>query len=629
MAAAGLSAQNAPNIDQVRPDSIAPDSLDDEINRPLGDTTPVFVRLGDFAAWARVDTNLVDFERLNPTWSAASPVFASNLGAWGTPLLGRAFEWQPRGGFWTGLNAYEPYQLLPSQVKTYSIVGNRPFTEVYYSQVNQRNSFVRLSFAHQLRPRLYYSLHFNLNNAFGFYDRQKARHQNVYLSLRWQSKNLRYELRPFYQNYNLLATDNGGIADMAAVQGASSLDLTTLAIQLAAAETQMETNRLSFSQFFHQKAADSALQVGGAYRIEQAISWQSSHFKYFDPQPTAASGYYGAFLANPRGLRHFYRLNTWEHRLAALLPLGGDLPTARIWTEAAFSQRFYTFNREAETSQLLNLVLSGKLFSNPHLPSPLKFSAETQLIQQGNLIDLQLNANGSYRLNDWLQLSLNGQFQRFQPSQLAQKLYVSRSLIWQNDNFNQQNELLLAAGLRSDKLGLSLQAQNITLNKLVYYNETQTPTQDNGSNNILQLQLSHRLKLWKFGLDNSAIWQQVSSPNRAIRLPRWNTYSRLYFETRVFKTMLLRTGAAMRWWSEYQPNGYFPLTQQFYTQNLFTYQPYPVVDYFLNVKIWQARVFVIAENVLQPILQTTYFTSIYQPQPNFLLRFGLYCSLFD
>ena len=623
-------AQITPDSSSMQRDSLPVDSLDEDINRPLGDTTPIWVRVSEQDNWQRLDTSLLHFEQLNPTWDKQLPDFCLNLGAWGTPLVHRTYNITPRGGFWLGLEAYKPYQLQPNQLKWYKIGKNRPFTELFYSQVNQRNTFVKASFAHQATPRVYYMVHFNVNNALGFYNRQKARHQNLAIALRLLSKNMRYEARPLYQNYNAEIIENGGISDSTAVVAAASVDLLTLGVNLNDAEHLIETNSFSFTHYWHHKAVDSSLSANGKYRLQQNFGFSSEKDKYFDSNPSDASSFYADFRTNARGIRHFIGLQTWQHSIGALLPLGASLQNSPFVLDINLVQKFFILNREVKQVFVPNFFANGKIYNNPQATkTPYTINAEAQLAQNNRFLDVYTRAEAAYQLNNWFKIELKGLFQRYQPSQIAQQLYVSRQLVWQNDTFNSQNELVGEAIVSIPKLKLAISAKNIRIGQLIYADSNRVMRQDAAANNILQLGISHLLKFKNIYWENKAIFQQISSPNNTLRLPTWNAYSQLCWQFRPYPTLLLRTGATVRWWSAYKANAYFPLTQQFNTQNYYLVAPYPVVDYFINAKIWQARVFVNAENILQLFQQTTYFTAPNYAQPNFLVRFGVYWSLFD
>ena len=369
--------------------------------------------------------------------------------------------------------------------------------------------------------------------------------------------------------------------------------------------------------------------ANGKYRIEQTLSYEQSKYKYFDNKNQLLANFYGTFQTNNRGLRQFISIRKTEHKLGLTLPIGNSLKDANLWLNLSFSQRFISFNQEVESRFIVNNFVTAKILKNPAVDKPFELNTTTQIAQNNRRFDLLFSGIFGYKFNSWAALQFSGLFQRFQPSQTAQKVYVSSFKVWDNTNFLQQNELHLTANLFIQKIGVKISAKNSTITNFIYFDTLQSAKQDAAINNILQVELSQKLKIWKISIENQLLWQQISSPNQTIRLPQWNLHSSLYFEARIFPTLLLRTGAVLRYWSAYNANAYSPIIQQFYNQNNYNLAVYPVLDYFISIKIWQAKVFLNAENILQPFLKTTYFTAPNYGQANFLLRFGVYWSLFD
>jgi hypothetical protein len=147
--------------------------------------------------------------------------------------------------------------------------------------------------------------------------------------------------------------------------------------------------------------------------------------------------------------------------------------------------------------------------------------------------------------------------------------------------------------------------------------------------NVMQIRVKQNFKVWRFHLDNEALWQRILAGSDVLRLPEFSLKHSLYGEGKLFKTMFVRTGASVRWWSSYYMNGYMPLTQQFYVQNQLKANFYPVIDYFISARVYQMRVFVNVENILQMVTLQPYFVAPHYAQPNWLIRLGFSWRLFD
>ena len=75
-------------------------------------------------------------------------------------------------------------------------------------------------------------------------------------------------------------------------------------------------------------------------------------------------------------------------------------------------------------------------------------------------------------------------------------------------------------------------------------------------------------------------------------------------------------------------NGYDPLLAEFYTQNDTELGGFPKLDFFLNVKIRQTRLFLKAEHFNSSFTGYNYFSAPNQPYRDFTIRFGLVWDFF-
>jgi hypothetical protein len=230
-------------------------------------------------------------------------------------------------------------------------------------------------------------------------------------------------------------------------------------------------------------------------------------------------------------------------------------------------------------------------------------------------------------LGNWAQLIGEGFWQVYQPSLLQEQAYVSRVQVWQN-NFANTQEISLGGQLWA-KWGMGLKFYNTSILNHTYFTDSLRFEQLNGLVNLFQAEWLQRNRLGRFDLENSIVWQQAASGGDYLPLPQWHWRHSLAWEAKVFKTMRLRIGANMRWWSSYRNLGYLPMMGQFLVQGQRQPNTYPVVDVFASFKIFQFRFFVNAENLMQVITGENYFSAWRYPVPNFLVRFGVSWRLLD
>ena len=75
--------------------------------------------------------------------------------------------------------------------------------------------------------------------------------------------------------------------------------------------------------------------------------------------------------------------------------------------------------------------------------------------------------------------------------------------------------------------------------------------------------------------------------------------------------------------------GYDVAIQQFYNQDTFTANSYPLVDVFFNARIKRARIFVKYHNLVQSFTKQGYFPTAYYPGQRGIIDFGFDWSFYD
>ena len=61
--------------------------------------------------------------------------------------------------------------------------------------------------------------------------------------------------------------------------------------------------------------------------------------------------------------------------------------------------------------------------------------------------------------------------------------------------------------------------------------------------------------------------------------------------------MYLQTGVTFKYFTAYNMNAYHPLLAEFYVQNREELGAYPLIDFFINAKVRQTRIYLKAEHL--------------------------------
>ncbi|CAN0427636.1 unnamed protein product, partial [Ectocarpus fasciculatus] len=155
------------------------------------------------------------------------------------------------------------------------------------------------------------------------------------------------------------------------------------------------------------------------------------------------------------------------------------------------------------------------------------------------------------------------------------------------------------------------------------------PNQYNNSIQYLRFKMQKEIRVGSFALDNTIMYQNVVSDNNVLNVPAFISRNTLYYSNQLFKkAMTLQTGITLNYFTKYNMNGYDPLLAEFYTQNEKELGGFPVLDFFVNAKIRQTRIFFKAEHFNSSFTGYNYFSAPNHPFRDFTIRFGLVWDFF-
>ena len=146
--------------------------------------------------------------------------------------------------------------------------------------------------------------------------------------------------------------------------------------------------------------------------------------------------------------------------------------------------------------------------------------------------------------------------------------------------------------------------------------------------NLLKINLARKIKLGKFSFDTRILIQRLLE-NEIINLPELVTRNTLFYSTDMFnKALFLQTGFGFSYFSKYFMNGYDPLLSELYIQNDKMIGGFPLIDFFINAKIQQTRLYFKFEHLNSSFTGYKYYSAPNYPYRDFTFRFGLVWNFF-
>lgn len=599
----------------------------------IGDTTKVYYTyLSNPTERLLVDSSLYEFEDIDPTWNKRE-WWISLGGLLGTPTFDVVYQPKLRGGFRIGLEQFDQYRLHRDDVKYYQIKDNRPYTDLYYSQINQKNNLIKADFAHKFSDHFYLALQYNLSNQTGFFKRQRLRNQNVGGTLRYFSKHGKYHGYLSFLTNAVKHEDNGGVT-VDSLIGLSDAFLGEQAVNSLQAGTNYNLTELSYTHFLYNSKVDSGTTKAASNEWSHRITYQFNRYKFFDNQPPTDNSLYGVASVNPRGIRQFIRHQLLENELSFRQAIGGNLQTAPLWVKGYVRHSWNSVFQEPIHFDIHNISAGLIAQNNPQFK--FKYRVEGRLTWAERQLDFFVKGRVGYDMGILGYLEGQALFQRYQPNLIDRQLYVSWDRVWDYNLIFQQIQELNFGGSYTYKIdkkgwGINFKGEllNHTLTNWVYYDSSQVHQADE-SINILQLKLQGNFKIWKIHLDNQVVWQPVLAGQQYFRVPQFLFKHNVYLQSYLFKkSMLAKIGVLFYYHTPYKADGYAPLTGTFYNQNRFVTNMDPRLDLYVSFRIWQFRFYIRGENLLNFVYQRNYFTAYRHPVTNFVVRFGISWRLFD
>jgi hypothetical protein len=162
-----------------------------------------------------------------------------------------------------------------------------------------------------------------------------------------------------------------------------------------------------------------------------------------------------------------------------------------------------------------------------------------------------------------------------------------------------------------------------------------SPQQYQGTIQYLKLRFSQQLDFWRFTLANTAQYQKVShegdrSDFLPLNVPEWNLRSSFLFSSELFnKALYLQTGITAQYFTEFFADRYSAHLGEFVSQNHTKIGKFPRLDFFINAKIQQTRLFLKYEHFNSDITGYNFYSAPFTPYRDSSIRFGLVWNFFQ
>ncbi len=510
-----------------------------------------------------------------------------------------------------------------------------PLTELMYKTAFEQGQLLDAFFTTNISKQFNFSIAYKGLRSLGKYQHILTSTGNFRFTTNYTTKNDRYQARAHIFMQDVLNEENGGLTDEG-VQNFESgedefLDRSVFDPNFENAQNTLRGKRFHLEHQYNLLQQKDSLS-NNIIAIGQVISFED---KYYEFSQDSRSDYFGdsfreTTLNDKVTLENFYNRFFLNYKNNIV----GDL---------TFNVDYNNYNYGYNSLVILNNQtipnrLKGSVFnvggSYKKRIGQFDVNGEIGINLSGDFNGNFLTAQASYKLTD--DLFVKGTFNTSSHAPnynwlLYQSDYINYN--WDNsgsyDNISTQQ---LSFDLMSQKLA-TISFDYSTITNYAYFGQDELgnvkPFQSSATINYLRLKAGREIKYGKFALDNTIMYQTVLNGDNIINIPQIITRNTLYFSSDLFKkAMFLQTGVIFNYFTKYNMNAYDPLLAEFYVQNDTELGSFPRLDFFINAKIRQTRIFLKAEHFNSSFTGYNYYSAPNYPYRDFTVRFGLVWNFF-
>lgn len=557
---------------------------------------------------------------------------AGNVGSAAYPLV---FSANRSTGFNLGYNQYDIYRYSKDSVKYYQVI--RPYTELSIVIALKNEQMFQARFANQHKGIIYYGVDFRRISSKGIYNNQKTDVNGFNLYGIFNSRNKKWNVQADLIFNSFKNQENGGVAY--SPFDSSFFQKTLVPVNLSAAENKYvqvdfylkSSYNLGKKYFQTEKDTNRLQTMMPVFRISHQFNIESNKNRFRDKSPE--SFYYGNFYQpdsvfndlNYLKIGNAIQLDYYARKLTS--DTSYDEKNFIASAEAGFD--YYLLNQNLLKSNASNLYVGGNFRSNAASGSKIFYKAAVKYFLYGwNQNDLIADALAGFDFGKVGMLSGNFTYQLKEAPYIFEK-YQSHPANW---NYQLPKTKMFAAGgkYQNAKYGITVDFNYYLVDHLPVYPGQASPYITAGLENIFVSHAANRNGFYGLHLDND-VWFTYA-PNAGVAkgtFPMLVTKHSIYYERRVFKKMLwFSVGFDLRYNFRNNTPYYDPLLAAFYPTYT-TSKTYPVLDFFLNLKVKTVRVFLKVDNISSYFGPKGYYSLYQYPAADLSFRVGVTWRFFE
>ena len=550
-------------------------------------------------------------------------------------------EWFPQ----LGGSARHYNYLEVEDIDYYNVVT--PLTELFFKTTLEQGQLLDALLTFNTSPQLNFSVAFKGFRSLGKYREDEVKSGNFRTTANYVTRNGRYRLWAHMAVQDTEGQENGGLLDSEGQfesEDPEFSDRRRIDVLFEGVTNKLHGKRyyLDHEYRLFKTGEDSTRQWGGL-SLGHVFTYSSKYYQY--RQNGNNNPYFGDLIFEPIKDQAYSKTTYNEVRLRLRNRILGELETS----VSLFNYSYYfTSIVETDDGVIPNRLTGDELIGRAGWKKDfggLLLEAEGGLGLSGTLTDSFLDAEIELPLGPRHRFGAGIHHSARKPN-FNYLLYQSDYLNYNWDNsatFENEQVQSLFASFRSEVWG-ELEAQYSSVDNYSYFRSEADEAQIGAGEErafVKPVQLSERINHlrvkyqkefhWrKWSLMNTLLYQEVDQSGDILNVPSLITRNSLYFSSHVFKkAMYLQTGVTFKYFTEYYMDSYNPLLAEFYIQDREKLGGFPLLDFFINAKVRQTRIYLKAEHFNSSFTGNRFFSAPNYPYRDFVIRFGLVWNFFS
>ena len=469
----------------------------------------------------------------------------------------------------------------------------------------------------------------------------------------------RYELQAFFNSYNFLNKENGGIVDdryitdPAAVQGGSTtVNNQTIPTNLSNAHSRVYGTELYLNHRYkvghYENHRDSITDtiISRTYIPVTSFIWTmnyKSNRHLFLSTGAEDTTYFDNTYFTLQGTND--ETSYWKlSNTLGVSMLEGFNKYAKFGLAAYVTHEFRKYTQYSDAIETSSAE-SGLLTPLPQYSIPHTFSENLIWVggqltkQRGSLItynataqfglvgsvagdiDVSGDISTKFRLkSDSVKITGYGYFKNKSTPYFINN-YISNHFIWQND-FGKERRVrfggILDFPLTRTKVNVG--AENIQ--NFIYFNNSGVPAQNGGNIQVFSATLDQNFKFGIFNWNNSVTYQ-TSSDENILPLPKLSVYSNMFLQFTIARVLHVQFGVDCNYYTRYYAPAYNPAIMAFHTQHEKICGNFAFMNAYANMKLKKTRFFVMMSHINESFMGGEYFAIPHYPLNGMKFQMGL------